>query len=241
MKRAILVCLLMTALPSCASHKVKPIDEPLDVKGKMGDTEIGLNDDDEGIIQESVAVEDELRVQRWKNYETERKLKQERTDLVQCRTELADPRLGGNKNLEPIPELEISEDLGKIQEKIGLTKSGRIKVVKNQFINERIEKERQYSESLDKLIKVISQTRVDCERDLGYVRVAHGLPSERYPALGYYGPQGNFIMTRAAERSLDDAFRILAEQTRQGKKLEKADVEPAIATSVDSAIETETL
>ena len=62
----------------------------------------------------------------WKNYDMERKLKQERTDLVQCRTELADPRLSGNKKLETIPELEISQDLGKVQEKIGLTKNGQI-------------------------------------------------------------------------------------------------------------------
>lgn len=62
---------------------------------------------------------------------------------------------------------------------------------------------------------------MDCERELGYKRVEHGLPAERYPSLGYYGPNGNFIVTRPAERTLDDAFKILADQTRKGKKLEK--------------------
>ena len=241
MKRTLIICFLMLAsLPACSSHKVKPVDEPLDVKGKYGDQEIGLNEDNEGIIQDSIAVEDELRVLAWKNYETERKLKQERTDLIQCRTDLADPRLSGNKKLDPIPELEISEDLGKIQEKIGITQNGRIKVVKKQFINERIEKERDYRESLERLVKELTHHREECERDLGYVRVAHGLPSERYSSIGYYGPQGNFVVTRAAERSLDDAFRILAEQTRQGKKLERED-NAANNSSGNGAVESENL
>ncbi len=118
-----------------------------------------------------------------------------------------------------------------MQEKIGITQNGRIKVVKKQFINERIEKEREYRESLEKLVKVIQENRVECERDLGYVRVAHGLPSLRYTAEGYYGPHGNFIVTRPAERNLDDAFRILAEQTRNGKRLERKDKVEAIAVT----------
>lgn len=235
MKRSLFVLVLMVALPACSSNKIKPVDEPIEVKGKMGDQEIGINEDNEGIIQDSVAVEDELRALGWKNYETERKLKRERADLVQCRTELADPRLGGNKKLDRIPELEISGNLSKVQEKIGLTQNGRIKVVKKQFINERIEKEREYRESLDKLVKVIQENREECERDLGYVRVAHGLPAQRYSAQGYYGPQGNFVMTRPAEKNLDDAFKILAEQTRQGKKLEKQEQD------MSSAVEGEEL
>ncbi len=237
MKRALLVLILLAALPACSSNKIKPVDEPLDVKAKMGEKEIGLNEDNEGIIQDSVAVEDELRSLSWMNYESERKLKQERSDLVQCRTELADPRLGGNKKLDPIPELEISENLGKVQEKIGITQNGRIKVVKKQFLNERIEKEREYRDSLQKLVKVIQDHRTDCERELGYVRVTRGLPAQRYAAEGYYGPHGNFIVTRPAERNLDDAFRILAEQTRKGKKLEKQEQ----ALTAEESLESEDL
>ncbi len=222
MKRALfpLLCLAVIAA-GCSSKKLKPVDEDIDVKAKMGDKEIGINEDDDAVIQEAVAVEDELRKLTWYNYETERKLKSEREDLIRCRTDLADPRLSGNKKLEPIPELEISEDLSKVQQKLGITKSGRIKVVKKEFLTDRMEKETRYKESLENLLKVLSQHRKDCERDLGYVRVQHGLPSERYAAQGYHGPQGNFIVTRAAERNLDDAFRILAEQTRKGKKKER--------------------
>jgi hypothetical protein len=228
------------ALTGCSSNKIKPVDEPIEVKAKLGEQEIGLNEDNEGIIQDSVAVEDELRALSWKNYESERKLKQERGDLVQCRADLADPRLSGNKKLDPIPELEISEDLGKVQEKIGITQNGRIKVVKKQFLNERIEKERDYRDSLLKLVKVLEGHRVECERELGYTRVAHGLPAQRYSAEGYYGPHGNFIVTRAAERSLDDGFKILAEQTRKGKKLERQ--EKAAATTVEEeGLETQEL
>jgi hypothetical protein len=238
MKRVLLLTALLAT--ACSNHKIKPVDEPLDVKGKMGDTEIGMNKDDQAVVQDQVAVEDEIRTMTWKNYEAERKIKQNRDDLVQCRSDLADPRLGGTKKLDPIPELAMKEDHGKQEEKIGLTQNGRIKVVKKQFLDEKIEKQRNWAESLQRVGGEIEQQRVDCERDLGYKRTEHGLPSERYPAIGYYGPQGNFIVTRPAERTLDDAFRILAEQTRKGKRLEKREG-TAPAASSEQAIDSEDL
>jgi hypothetical protein len=241
MKRAFLApSLLVLSLilaQGCASKKLKPVDENIDVKATMGNKQIGINDDDDAVIQESVAVEDELRKMTWMNYETERKLKSEREQLIRCRTDLADPRLSGNKKLEPIPELEITKDLSKVQEKLGITKSGRIKVVKKEFLTDRMEKETRYRDSLDSLYGILSQHKVDCERELGYIRVQHGLPSERYAAEGYHGPRGNFVVTRPAERSLDDAFRILAEQTRKGKKLEKRSSAPQAAFTEESGEE----
>jgi hypothetical protein len=227
MKHVLLIVGALFLVTGCASKKLKPVDENIDVKAKMGSKEIGLNDDEEAVIQENVAVEDELRKITWQNYETERKLKSEREELIRCRTDLADPRLSGNKKLEPIPELEISKDLSKVQEKLGITQNGRIKVIKREFLTDRIEKEGRYKESLESLLNVLSVQKVNCERDLGYVRVQHGLPSERYTSQGYYGPEGNFIVTRPAERNLDDAFRILAEQTRKGKKLQRQDKKEA--------------
>lgn len=235
MKRAYLPFLLLAlAASGCASKKLKPVDETIDVKARMGDREIGINEDEDAVIQESVAVEDQLRKLTWLNYETERKLKHERGELIRCRTDLADPRLTGNKKLEPIPELEISQDLSKVQEKLGITKSGRIKVVKKEFLTDRMEKETRYRDSLENLYKVIADNRSECERDLGYVRVQHGLPAERYPAEGYYGPQGNFIVTRKAERNLDEAFKILAEQTRKGQRQERAEKRAEPPTPADS-------
>jgi hypothetical protein len=239
MKRLLTAFLILAAAQGCASKKLKPVDENVDVKARMGDTEIGINEDEEAVIQESRAVEDELRKLTWYNYETERKLKSEREDLIRCRTDLADPRLSGNKKLEPIPELDVTRDLTKVQQKLGITKSGRIKVVKKEFLQDRMDQETRYKESLEGLLKTLSQYRVDCERDLGYVRVQHGLPAERYAAQGYHGPQGNFIVTRAAERNLDDAFRILAEQTRKGKKQERAEKRAEPPTPVSEDDETE--
>lgn len=224
MKRLLFIVCALLVTTGCASKKLKTVDEEIDVKATMGNKEIGLNEDEEAVIQENVAVEDELRKLTWENYETERKLKSERDDLIRCRTDLADPRLSGNKKLEPIPELELSKDLSKIQQQLGITQNGRIKVIKKEYLVDRMEKEERYKESLNNLLNVISSQRVNCERELGYARVQHGLPSERYPAQGYYGPKGNFIVTRPAERNLDDAFRILAEQTRKGKKLQKEEV-----------------
>jgi hypothetical protein len=233
MKRLVTALLLIVAAQGCASKKLKPVDETMDVKARMGDTEIGLNDDDDAVIQESTAVEDELRKLTWYNYETERKLKSERNGLVRCRADLADPRLSGSTKLEPIPELDVTKDLTKVEQKLGITKSGRIKVVKKEYLQDRLDQETRYKESLENLYKVIRQDRENCERELGYVRVQHGLPSERYAAEGYYGPQGNFIVTRPAEHNLDEAFKILAEQTRQGKKQERAEkiAEPPLPAS----------
>lgn len=222
MKQFILPCMILGLIASgCASKKLKPVEEQIDVKANMGTKEIGLNQEEEAVIQEAVPVEDELRALTWQNYELERKLKTEREYLITCRTDLADPRLSGNKKLDPIPELEISEDLKKVQQKLGITPSGRIKLIRKEFLVDKIEKENRYKDSLESLLNIISQHRVNCERDLGYVRVQHGLPSNRYLALGYYGPEGNFIVTRPAEKNLDDAFKILAEQTRAGKKAER--------------------
>ncbi len=223
MKLNLVWILALALVVGCSSKKLKPVDENIDVKAKMGNSDIGINDDEDAVIQESVAVEDELRKLTWQNYETERKLKSEREELIRCRTDLADPRLSGNKKLDPIPELQISEDLSKVQQKLGITKSGRIKVVKKEFLQDRMDKETRYKESLESLLNVLADHRQNCERDLGYVRVQHGLPAQRYAAEGYHGPKGNFVVTRAAERNLDDAFRILAEQTRKGKKMERAE------------------
>jgi hypothetical protein len=228
-----LFIITLMAASGCASKQVKPMDETLDIKAKVGDREIGINESEEAIVQESVPVEDELRKLTWINYETERKLKAERESLIQCRTELADPRLSGNKKMEAIPELEISEDLSKVQQKLGITRTGRIKVIRKEYLVDRIEKEGHYKDSLDSLLKVITQHGVDCDRELGYMRVQHGLPSDRYPAKGYFGPQGNFIVTRSAEKNLDDAFRILAEQTRRGKKIERAEKKAEEPVSMD--------
>ena len=235
---AMVLGMMLLGAAGCASKKLKPVDEKIDVKAKLGDKDIGINEDEDAVIQESVAVEDELRKLNWYNYETERKLKAERADLIRCRTELADPRLSGNKKLDPIPELEITEDLSKVQQKLGITESGRIKVVKKEFLNDRFEKETRYKESLEGLLKVLEDHSTNCTRELGYVRVAHGLPAERYKAEGYYGDRGNFIVTRPAERTLDDAFRILAEQTRKGKKPRKEQTRVEAPAVVDEDEET---
>lgn len=234
MKHIILVMIGTMFIFSCASKKLKPAEEQIDVKANLGMKEIGLNDDEEAVIQEAVPVEDELRALTWNTYELERKLKAEREDLIRCRTDLADPRLSGNKQLETIPELEISEDLSKVQQKLGITASGRIKVIRKEYLVDRIEKETQYKASLEKLLEVISQHQRSCERELGYVRVQHGLPSNRYRALGYYGPEGNFIVTREAEKNLDDAFRLRSEISRKAKRAERIEkIEDHTVEAVD--------
>ena len=215
MKTLLLICLFLPLFAACSSTKVKPVEEKLDAKARLGQQEIGITEDEEAVVQESVAAEDELRRYQWNNYELERKLYAEREDLVRCRTELADPRLSGNKQMQAIPELELSKDISKVQQKFGLTENGRLRVVRRELFQTRLEKEQAYHESLSSLVNVLKGHRENCHRELGYARVQHGLPAERYMAEGYYGSEGNFIVTRAAEKNLDDAFRILASQKKR--------------------------
>jgi hypothetical protein len=195
-------------IAACSSSRPQMVRDHLDdVKGKMGDKEIGYTGESEKpVIQESVAVEDELREMTWKNYEAERKLHAEHDDLIDCRTTLADPRLGGKKKLAPVPDLELAEDMGKIKEKIGLTQSNRLKIERTQSLEEKIELQRRYNESLTRLMGTVAKYNADCQRDLGYARVGAGLSSAPEKAKGHYDADGHFIVEKKAEENLDDAF-----------------------------------
>ena len=224
MKITMMVLALATVMSTMlgCSHKgqIKEVNDQIDVRGKLGDKDIGIDENDKAVIQESIAVEDELRTMTWKNYEADRKLKSEREQLTTCRTDLADPRLGGNKQIEAVPAIEVTENQGKVDEKMGVASNGQIKLVKRTMLEEKLENQKQYNESLNGLLTTVSQSRENCERELGYARVAKGLPAERYTAQGHYGPEGNFIVNRKAEHNLDDAFRIrgmesqVAEETK---------------------------
>jgi len=196
------------AISACSSSKSQMVNDHLDdVKGRVGDKEIGYTDGEKApVIQESVAVEDELREMTWKNYEAERRLHVEHDELIECRTTLADPRLGGKKKLAPVPDLELAEDTGKIKEKIELTQGNRIKIVRTQSLEEKIELQRRYNESLTRLMGTVAKYNADCQRELGYARNGAGLSSAPEKAKGHYDAEGHFVVEKKAEENLDDAF-----------------------------------
>jgi len=197
---------------SCTSSdkKITEIDTKLDQKGSVDGKRIGLNDEGEAIIQEEVDADDELRRQQWANNRIYENLENDHHDLNHCRNDLADPRLGGSGEVQPIPEIDSMKSLDSIKEDFGLSEDGGLKVVRKEFYVDRLKKERKYEVSLLKTQKIVKKHLAECERKMGYARTKHGLPAKRYTAKGYFDQSGTWIQVRKAELTLDDAFEIRA-------------------------------
>jgi hypothetical protein len=211
MKNLFLLSILFV-LASCSSskYKVKDIDTKLDVKANMQGSKIGLDEQKQAIIKTEKSTEAELQKQQWTNYDMEKQLANEHAQLTRCRTELADPRLGGTGQVVEIPEIDNMKKAASIKEEIGLDEQGNLKVVKREYYLDRLDRERKYNETLKSMLQIVAKNKATCDREMGYARAKHGLPSERYKAIGHYDNKGTWIMDSPAENSLDDAFKIQA-------------------------------
>ena len=196
-----------TILSACSSTP-KAVDNQIDVKGSTQNGVIGLKDG-KAIIQEESLADQELRRQQWTNYELERALVDEHYWLKRCRTEIADPRLGGNGELKEIPEIDNMKSTTEVREEFGVVNNGDLKFVKREDYLERIGNERKYEQSLRQLLKLVLKSKADCERQMGYARLKIGLPSARYSGKYTYTEMGAIGETiQENENNLDDAFRI---------------------------------
>jgi hypothetical protein len=212
---------ILTALvaSSCtSSDEVKEIDTKLDVKNRSEGREIGINDDDEAIIQEKTDADDELRALEMGNMRLFDNLQTDYNELKRCREDLADPRLGGNGEVTDIPEIDKMKNLAEVKEEFGLDDEGKLKVVKRQKFSETLAQEQKYQKSLKSMQGIVSKYRVECERKMRVARTAKGLPAQRYTAQGYFDGSGAWVETRKAELTLDDAFEIKAKSTKQAPK-----------------------
>ena len=201
---------LVLALSGCSSNKyeVKQVDTKMDVQGHFDGKSIGLDDKNQAIIQQETSAESELKQQQLKNYDTERKLNYNYAQLTQCRQELADPRLGGNGQMTEIPEIDQMKGTGQIKEDVGLTEQGQLEVVKKEYYIDRLQRERRYGDTMKDMLRLIDKYNHTCQQEMGVARVKVGLPSERYQAVGHFDPDGNWVLERKAEKTLDDAFEI---------------------------------
>jgi len=238
MKSIFAIFVLATSTVGCASQphatddqKVQFVDNKIDVKATMGRKDIGVDDSGVAVIQETTAVQDVLRQLQWENFEAQRKINSDGDRLKECRNDYASPRLGGNKKNRDVMDeaLKQSKAFSKTKTQVGLDETGKLVVVTKVSLNKKIEEETTKKESLERAGEFIAKTLDQCETELGDAREARNLPRERYPAKGHYGPGGLFVTERPAERNLDDAFRIQAEESAVGKRLEKADRAPAQA------------
>jgi hypothetical protein len=211
-----LVLILTVFAASCASNpnKAKEIDTAMEEKGQYQGSKIGMNEDKEVVVQTEKAVDQELREESWKAADLEAKLKSDHDLLTRCRDEVADPRLGGSGTVTEIPEIDNMKPTNEVREEMGITPSGELKFVKKEMFMERLQSVRKYKDHLESMIKLVKKSRADCEREMGAARVKAGLPAKRYQAKGFF-KEGQYIKTRDAEHSLDDAFEIKAKESKQ--------------------------
>lgn len=203
------VSLILIFLVGCSNSPniVHKAEDRMEIYGSINGKQIGLNENKEIIIQEQSSVEAELKAQEFKNYEKEEKLEYKKSELQKCRDELASPILGGNGVVTDLPETSDMHAVPELKEQIGLTKSGQLKVIKREYYLERLKLERTYGETLSKVLKTISQLNDRCQREMKVARVMHGFPANRYEGTGYF-VNGNWVTTRRAEHTLDDAVEI---------------------------------
>ncbi len=215
--------LAILALGACSSsEEVKEVDTKLEKKGMVDGKEIGINDDDEAIIQENTNADDELRSLQWANSRLLEQLETDHHELKRCRSDLSDPRLGGSGNVRDLPEIDGMKPVTEVKEEFGKDEAGNLKVVKRESFQKRVTAEKRYQDTLKSMQKTVEKHRVECDREMRQVRVKHGLPAQRYKAEGYFKSDGTWVETRPAEVTLDDAFAIKG-RAAAGKPEESAE------------------
>lgn len=165
-----------TACASPAPHSVMELtDEKTETKGKGADlgSKITLNEKNQVQIEVENSVEFELQVQDLRNSHLQDEIVGELFNLKACRVSMADPALGGSGEVAALPDI----DTGRVgyrdgeqafTEEMGLSKDGDLKIVRKQFLDERLKAERKWTAETEKKIKAIKPMREECERKLNY-------------------------------------------------------------------------
>lgn len=199
---------ILTLMSGCASspYQAKEVDTEIQPKGYIQNAVIGLNTKQEIVVQEETQVDIVLRKVRWENYDLERVAVDEHEHLSQCRSELADPRLGGSGVVQDLPEVDVPTP-SELKEELGLTKNGSLVIVKKEMFQDVLLRERALGKTLQSQGKLLKKYRMKCEQEMGVARVKHGLPANRIQAEGHY-EGATYVMTRRPEHNLDEAFQL---------------------------------
>lgn len=220
MKSTLLATSIFLAISACASNpnEMKDIDTKLEVKGKVGDSKLGVNDKNEAIIQQERQAQDELLIQDSVNMRLQDDANHVEGELKECLKYLADQRLGGNGVLPEVPDVSSLRNDDNSQEDIGTAEDGSLKVVKKTGFVDRLQNARSYEKSLRAITKVIKRQNEECQMKLEIARNKIGLPGKKVQAEGYFNSNGKWVETKRGERSLDDAFEIQAENKDKAKQ-----------------------
>lgn len=210
--------LIVLSAVACRSkdHVVEDVDTHLESKGQSNDGEIGLNEKGQAILQSKTSASAELTIQEHVNEKLQSDLDSERHQLLLCRRDLSDPRLGGTGEMSAIPEVDNLKMPEATDERLGRDEKGKLVVVRKSFFDEKLQSERDYGKALQDVLRVVKRNREECEQKMGVARTKHGLPAQRYVAKGQY-INGQWMETRRAENSLDDAFEIRSEEQKNSQ------------------------
>lgn len=211
MKKLLIMSLFVVG---CASeHKMKEVSAPLEVKGQISSNEmIGLNGSGEAIIQTKEKADQELRSWIWQNNNDEQEVSSTWYELKRCREESSDVRLGGSGEVVELPEIDNMKPTVEVKEQLGLINREMI-VVKESYFKDRLASERQYNETLTKMMKTIKKHKTKCDYALSQKRVKAGLPSERTQGKFLISPDGKLeAVVQKHEKNLDDAFEMKAKR-----------------------------
>ena len=148
-------------------------------QGGYGDHRVGLNDKNEAIVTETTPAAAELSVQHEVGLHFQIELEHESYMLKWCRRDSSDPRLGGDGRLPADSEVDNMRPVDRLREELGLDDSGNLKIVKSTFYTDKLAKERQYSETIQKMLKVVIRHKEECEFAMSQARRKAGLPGTR--------------------------------------------------------------
>lgn len=213
-KKVLLSVAFSLAAVACRSKEnvVKDVDTKLESShGSTSTGELGTNKDGQAVIQSKTSAAAELSIQEHVNEKLLADLEGERHMLKLCRRDLADTRLGGNGEIAAIPEVDSLRTPDSATEEFGKDEKGRLVVVRRTMYNDKLKAEREFEASIRQVSKVVKKHRRECDDKMAAARVKQGLPANRYVAKGHF-VNGQWIETRKAENSLDDAFDILQKE-----------------------------
>lgn len=202
---------LLTAACATNPNKVHEIDTKLNVKGNVGDSKLGVNENNEAIIQQERQAQDELMIQESVNMRLQDEANHEEGELKECLKYLADKRLGGSGTLPEVPDVSSLKKDDETEEDFGTAEDGSLKVVKKTGFVDRLRNARSYEKSLRAMTKLLKKQGEECQMKLEVARNKAGLPGKKTQAEGYFNSNGKWVETKRGENSLDDAFEIQAD------------------------------
>ncbi len=174
MKLLILTTAALLLFAGCSSkHKAKDIDTSIENSQNLNsETKLGVKDGDM-IVQKKVEMNEELRRLQYEVYELEDRVYGNRKYgslglygvLRNCKTELSDPRNGGDGKLawtEPMERITDKED----EFKIGLDEQKKLVGVTEEFLKDRIDRFKGYKTLLMKRQDEYDEKVAICKTDL---------------------------------------------------------------------------